>query len=59
MDEQLAALAALLDNQIDLSDAPELSDEQWANSVRGRFFPPLKQDQSDNIDADVELPPSR
>ncbi|MDR3708133.1 MAG: YgiT-type zinc finger protein [Capsulimonadaceae bacterium] len=36
--EQLAALAAIPDDQIDLSDAPELSDEHWASSERGRFF---------------------
>ena len=53
MEEQLAALAALPDEQIDLSDAPELTDEQWANSVRGKFYRPLKQHLSVRIDADV------
>jgi hypothetical protein len=43
MEEQLAALAALPDDQIDLSDAPELSDEQRANAERGKFYRPLKQ----------------
>ena len=53
VEEQLAALAALPDDRIDLSDAPELSDEQWANSERGKFYRPLKQHLSVRIDADV------
>ena len=40
---ELAALAALPDDQIDLSDIPELTDEQWAGAVRGRFYRPIKQ----------------
>jgi uncharacterized protein (DUF4415 family) len=52
-EEQLAALAALPDEQIDLSDAPELSDEQWANSVRGKFYKPVKRHLSVRIDADI------
>jgi uncharacterized protein (DUF4415 family) len=53
MEEQLAALAALPDEQIDLSDAPELPDEQWVNSVRGKFYRPVKQHLSVRIDADI------
>jgi uncharacterized protein (DUF4415 family) len=52
-EEQLAVLAALPDDQIDLSDAPELSDEQWAHSVRGKFYRPIKQHLSVRIDADI------
>lgn len=53
LEEQLAALAKLPDNLINLSDVPELSNEQWANAVRGKFYRPLKQHLSVRIDADI------
>lgn len=34
----LAKLALLPDDQIDTSDIPELSSEEWKNAVRGKFF---------------------
>jgi hypothetical protein len=37
---ELAALAARPDSEIDLSDAPELTDEQWKNAIRHRFYRP-------------------
>ncbi|HWS85126.1 MAG TPA: BrnA antitoxin family protein [Ktedonobacteraceae bacterium] len=52
--EQLAdleALAALPDDQIDTSDAPELSD--WSQGIRGLFYRPIKQQITLRIDADV------
>jgi predicted DNA binding CopG/RHH family protein len=33
--KELEALAAMPDEQIDFSDIPEITDEQWATSVRG------------------------
>ena len=36
--DQLRALEALPDDQIDLSDAPETLD--WSNAVRGKFHRP-------------------
>lgn len=51
--KQLAALAALPDDQIDTSDIPELPADAWKNAVRGKFYRPLKQAISMRLDADV------
>jgi uncharacterized protein (DUF4415 family) len=50
---ELAALAALPDDQIDTSDIPELPASAWRDAVRGRFYRPLKQAVSMRLDADV------
>ncbi len=50
---ELAALAALTDDQIDTSDIPELPPGAWKNAVRGRFYRPIKQAVSMRLDADV------
>ena len=50
---ELAALAALPDDQIDTSDIPELPPEAWKDAVRGRFYRPVKQPISMRLDADV------
>ena len=42
-DEQrarLQALAARPDSEIDLSEMPEWTDEQWKNALRGGFYAP-------------------
>ena len=49
--EQLAALAALPDEAIDTSDAPELLD--WSGDKRGLFYRPLKQQLTLRVDADL------
>ena len=51
--EHLAALAALPDALIDIHEIPELSDEAWSASVRGRFYRPVKQQITARVDADV------
>lgn len=51
--QELARLDALLADQIDTSDIPELTDEQWAGAVRGRFYRPIKQQITARLDADV------
>jgi uncharacterized protein (DUF4415 family) len=51
--KELAALAALPDQQIDASDIPELPPGAWKDAVRGRFYRPLKQAVSMRLDADV------
>ena len=50
---RLRAVAALPDDQINLSDpdAPETLD--WTGAVRGRFYKPVKKLKSLRIDADV------
>ena len=48
---ELAALEAMSEDQIDLSDAPEITD--WSGAVRGKFYRPEKQAVSIRLDADV------
>ena len=50
---ELAAIAALPDDQIDTSDIPELPPGASKNGVRGRFYRPIKQAVSMRLDADV------
>ena len=49
--EELAKLARLPDDKIDLSDAPELPD--WSRAVVGKFYRPIKRPVTVRIDADV------
>jgi uncharacterized protein (DUF4415 family) len=51
--KELAALAALPDDQIDTSDIPELPPGAWKDAVRGKFYRPVKQAVSMRLDADV------
>ena len=50
---RLKALAARPDSEIDLSDAPKLTAEQWANARRGHFYRPVKRQITARVDADV------
>ncbi|EFM9943553.1 BrnA antitoxin family protein [Escherichia coli] len=50
---ELKALANKSDEDIDYSDIPPSSDEQWSNAERGKFYRPLKTQASVRIDADV------
>ncbi len=52
-EEQRAELKALKGRPIDLSDAPELPEEAWKNTVRGKFYRPVKRAVSLRLDADV------
>lgn len=49
----LKALAKRPDREIDTSDIPELTEEQFKNAVRGRFYRPIKQQITARVDADV------
>lgn len=54
--EQLAAikrLEAMPDDQIDTSDAPEVTTTKWADATCGRCYRPLKQQVTARLDADV------
>ena len=51
VDEELAALAAMPDGEIDTSDIPEITD--WSNVVVGRFYRPVKETVTIRLDADV------
>ncbi len=48
---ELAAIEALADEDIDTSDAPEITD--WTGAVRGKFYRPNKQTVTIRLDADV------
>jgi uncharacterized protein (DUF4415 family) len=50
---ELKAIAALPDRDIDLSDIPELSEEQLRTAVRGQMYRPLKKPVTMRLDADV------
>jgi uncharacterized protein (DUF4415 family) len=50
---ELAALAAMPDDQIDTSDIPEILLGAWKDAVRGRFYRPIKRAVSLRLDADV------
>lgn len=49
--DELAALDALKDEDIDYSDIPPVRD--WTGAVRGRLFRPVKEQVTLRIDADV------
>ncbi len=49
----LANLAAMPDDQIDYSDLPATTPEQWREAEQGRFYRPVKQQLTLRIDADV------
>ncbi|MDH0657679.1 BrnA antitoxin family protein [Acinetobacter johnsonii] len=50
--KRLLAQGAVPDDQLDLSDIPEITD--WSNAVRhGQFYRPVKQQTSVRLDADV------
>ena len=50
---KLKALAARRDSEIDTSDIPEMTGEQWKNAVRGHFYRPRKLQITARVDADV------
>lgn len=50
---RLEALAELNDADIDTSDAREMTEAEWADAQRGRFFRPLKRQVTTRLDADV------
>ncbi len=51
----LKALAERPDSEIDFSDIPQMTDEQWQNAVkvRGRFYRPVKRQITARVDVDV------
>jgi len=49
----LKALAARPDSEIDFSDIPEMTDEEWKNAERGHFYRPVKRQITARVDADV------
>jgi uncharacterized protein (DUF4415 family) len=48
---ELAALARMPDDRIDLTDAPEA--REWRRAVVGKFYRPIKKPVTIRVDADV------
>ena len=49
----LKALAARPESEIDHSDIPPLTEEQWKGARRGVFYRPVKRQITARVDADV------
>jgi uncharacterized protein (DUF4415 family) len=49
--EELEALAAQPDSEIDTSDIPPVTD--WSGAIRGAFYRPIKKPLSLRLDADI------
>jgi uncharacterized protein (DUF4415 family) len=50
---ELGEIAARPDSEIDLSDIPEWTDEDFARAIRGRFYRPVKSQLTVRLDNDV------
>ena len=50
---ELAALAALSDQEVDVGDLPVLTEAFWQNAVRNPFYKPTKTSTTVRIDSDV------
>jgi uncharacterized protein (DUF4415 family) len=55
--KELAALARMPDDEIDLTDAPEV--REWRGAVVGKFYRPIKKPVTIRVDADVLAWPKR
>lgn len=51
--QELSALAARPENEIDFSDITATTRDAWSSASRGRFYRPVKQQLTVRIDADV------
>jgi uncharacterized protein (DUF4415 family) len=50
---ELAALSAVPDSQIDVSEIPPLTDDFWKKAVKNPFYKPVKLATTVRVDADV------
>lgn len=50
---ELAALSAVPDSLIDVSDIPPLTDDFWKKAVKNPFYKPVKLATTVRVDADV------
>jgi len=50
-DKEITALMRMKDEDIDLSDIPEITD--WSKAVVGKFYRPIKKSLTIRVDADV------
>ncbi len=49
--KELAALASKPESEIDFSDIPVASRQDWHGAVRGKFYRPVKQQLTVRVDA--------
>ena len=49
----LNTLAVRPDSEIDTSDIPEMTDQQWKKAGRGHFYRPVKRQITARVDADI------
>ncbi|MDX8433381.1 BrnA antitoxin family protein [Mesorhizobium abyssinicae] len=50
---EIAALKARPEDDVDISDIPELAEEFWQNAVRNPYFKPIKQQLTLRLDSDL------
>jgi len=50
---ELQALSAMPDSEIDYSDIPETTPEEWRDAKVGAFYRPTKQQLTVRLDSDV------
>ncbi len=50
---EITALAAMPDSEIDYSDIPRLPESFWKNAVRNPFYRPVKRQVTVRLDSDV------
>ncbi len=50
---ELRTMASLPDSEVDTSDIPEMTEEQFKLAVRPRLYRPVKQQITARVDADV------
>ena len=53
LSQELAALAAKKESDIDFSDIPATQEADWKSAIRSKFYRPVKHQLTVRIDADV------
>lgn len=51
--KELAALSNKSEEDIDFSDIPKTTSEDWKNATRGQFYRPVKKQLTVRLDADI------
>ena len=51
--QDLSALKAMPETEIDFTDIPSTQEQDWLGAERGKFYRPVKQQLTVRVDADV------
>ncbi len=51
--QELSALKAMPETEIDFTDIPSTQEQDWLGAERGKFYRPVKQQLTVRVDADV------